>query len=453
MGERSAAVIGRHTGSVLVLLVDVGSTFTKAAVIETDSGALLATAAHPTTVDTDVMDGVDAVCRALAPHGRPEERLVCSSAGGGLRIAVVGYEEEVTAEAGRRVALSAGGKVVHVTHGGLTGAGVAGLRQARADIVLLVGGTDGGNADVLLHNARRIAAARLTAPVVLAGNAEVADDVAAVLQGTGRRFWVTGNVVPRIGEIAPEGARAAIRAAFLAHVIGGKGLSRGRGFAELVQAPTPDAVLGGVEVLADVVGGDVLVIDIGGATTDVYSVITPQGEDATIHRDVVAPLWHARTVEADLGMRWNAEGVVEAAARERIPLSVSARGYAARVAADTGHLASSDAEWAAEQELASAAALVAVRRHGRPAHPAARPRPLSEVRLVLGSGGVLRHSPEGVRAGVLTAIGSDHGGGWRVPDRARTGVDTAYLLFAVGLLAPQYPQAARALARRLAPTP
>ena len=305
MGERSAAVIGRHTGSVLVLLVDVGSTFTKAAVIETDSGALLATAAHPTTVDTDVMDGVDAVCRALAPHGRPEERLVCSSAGGGLRIAVVGYEEEVTAEAGRRVALSAGGKVVHVAHGELTGAGVAGLRQARADIVLLVGGTDGGNADVLLHNARRIAAARLTAPVVLAGNAEVADDVAAVLQGTGRRFWVTGNVVPRIGEIAPEGARAAIRAAFLAHVIGGKGLSRGRGFAELVQAPTPDAVLGGVEVLADVVGGDVLVVDIGGATTDVYSVITPQGEDATIHRDVVAPLWHARTVEADLGMRWN----------------------------------------------------------------------------------------------------------------------------------------------------
>jgi uncharacterized protein (TIGR01319 family) len=453
MGERTAAVSARHTGSVLLLCVDVGSTFTKAAVIETDSGALLATAAHPTTVGTDVMDGVDAVFRALAPHGRPEERLVCSSAGGGLRIAVVGYEEDVTAEAGRRVALSAGGKVVHVTHGELTGAGVAALRQAQADIVLLVGGTDGGNADVLMHNARRIAAARLTAPVVLAGNAEIADEVAAVLEGTGRRFWVTGNVVPRIGEIAPEGARAAIRAAFLAHVIGGKGLSRGRGFAELVQAPTPDAVLGGVEVLADVVGGDVLVVDIGGATTDVYSVITPQGEDATIHRDVVAPLWHARTVEADLGMRWNAEGIVEAAERERIPLSAATIGYAARVAADTGHLASSDAEWAAERELASAAALVAVRRHGRPAHPSERPRPLSEVRLVLGSGGVLRHSPEAVRGGVLAAIASDHGGGWRVPDRARTGVDTAYLLFAVGLLAPAYPKAARALALRLAPTP
>ena len=67
-------------------------------------------------------------------------------------------------------------------------------------------------------------------------------------------------------------------------------------------------MLRGVEVLAEVVGGDVLVVDVGGATTDVYSVITPQGEDATIHREVVGTLWHARTVEADLGMRWNARG-------------------------------------------------------------------------------------------------------------------------------------------------
>lgn len=76
MGERTAAVSARHTGSVLLLCVDVGSTFTKAAVIETRFGALLATAAHPTTVGTDVMDGVDAVFRALAPHGRREARVV-----------------------------------------------------------------------------------------------------------------------------------------------------------------------------------------------------------------------------------------------------------------------------------------------------------------------------------------------------------------------------------------
>lgn len=433
----------------LILCADVGSTFTKAVLVDTETGAVVATAAHPTTVATDVMEGVDAVCRVLAAHGPADDLLVCSSAGGGLRIAVVGQELEVSAEAGRRVALSAGGRVVHVSAGELSPAAVRELRAVAPDLILLVGGTDGGNARVLLHNAAALARARIRPPIVVAGNAEAADEAAAALAATGRRQVVTSNVVPRIGEIAPDGARAAIREAFLTHVIGGKGLSTGPRFASLVRAATPDAVLRGVEVLADAVGGDVLVIDIGGATTDVYSVLTPQGEDATIHREVVGALWHARTVEADLGMRWNAEGIVEAAARERVALAPATVAYAARVAADTAHLASSAGEWAAEEELASAAARIAVRRHARPAHPSEHPRPLTEVALVLGSGGVLRHSPPAVGAAVLAAVTSDHGGGWRVPAGARTGVDTAYLLFAVGLLADDHPQAARQLATHL----
>jgi uncharacterized protein (TIGR01319 family) len=435
-----------------VLCVDVGSTFTKAVLVDVDTGELLGTASHPTTVGTDVMDGVDAVRASLASHGEPGEVLVCSSAGGGLRLAVVGYEREVTAEAGHRVGLSAGAKVVHVACGPMTGADVAALRAASPDLVLLVGGTDGGNADVLLHNAERIARARLSAPVVVAGNAEAADEVAALLASTGRRHVVTANVLPRIGVVAPEAARAAIREAFLTHVIGGKGLSRGRGFAELVRAPTPDAVLRGVEVLADVVGGDVLVVDVGGATTDVYSVITPQGEDATIHREVVGTLWHARTVEADLGMRWNAEGVVEAGDRERMSLSDTMIRYARAVAADTGHLASTPAQWKAEEEIASTAAVVAVRRHGRPPHPSERPRPLADVALVVGSGGVLRHAPGDVGDRVLARVTDDHGGGWRVPDHPHRRVDSAYVLFAVGLLADGYPAAAAALAGPLAST-
>jgi uncharacterized protein (TIGR01319 family) len=397
------------------------------------------------------MDGVDAVRVALAGHGDPDDVLVCSSAGGGLRLAVVGYEREVTAEAGQRVGLSAGAKVVHVASGPMSGDDVSALRAASPDLVLLVGGTDGGNAQVLLHNAGRLARARLAAPVVVAGNAEAADEVAALLASTERRYVVADNVLPRIGVVAPESARAAIREAFLTHVIGGKGLSRGRGFAELVQAPTPDAVLRGVEVVADVVGGDVLVVDVGGATTDVYSVITPQGEDASIQRDVVGTLWHARTVEADLGMRWSAEGVVDAAARERLVLGSGTAAYAAHVAADTDHLAGSAAQWQAEEDLAAAAAVLAVRRHGRPTHPSERPRPLAEVEVLVGSGGVLRHAPGGVGERVLDQVLSDHGGGWRVPVAARRCVDTAYLLFAVGLLAESHPRAAGALAAAVVP--
>ncbi len=443
------------------LLVDVGSTFTKAALVD-DRGGLVARAASPTTVGPgrDVLDGVVEVCRALGP-GAPDPLddgaavegrvLVCSSAGGGLRLAVVGYEREVTAEAGHRVGLSAGAKVVHVAAGRLTTAAVAELRAARPDVVLLVGGTDGGNAEVLLHNARRLARSRVGAPVVVAGNVEAREEVAAELAATGRRATLTANVLPRIGVVDPGPARRAIREVFLEHVIGGKGLSRGPRFASLVRAATPDAVLAGVEVLAEVVGGDVMVVDVGGATTDVYSVITPQGEDASLRKHVVATLWHARTVEGDLGMRWGAPGVVEGAAVERLP-GAEDPALAAWVRAvhdDTGRLPGTPAEHAHDLSLATLAATVAARRHGRPAAPGEAPRPLKDVVLLLGSGGVLRHAAPADAERVLGTVLADHGGGWRPPAAASTRVDTSYLLFAAGLLARERPALARAVAARL----
>src|SRR5690606_13973608 len=83
---------------------------------------------------------------------------------GGLRLAVVGYERLVTAESGQRVGLSAGARVVHVAAGLLDRAALAALRADRPDVVLLVGGTDGGDTEVLIHNATRPAAARPRVP-------------------------------------------------------------------------------------------------------------------------------------------------------------------------------------------------------------------------------------------------------------------------------------------------
>ncbi|MEO3936234.1 glutamate mutase L [Dermatophilaceae bacterium Soc4.6] len=431
-----------------LLCVDVGSTWTKAALVDLGEARIVATAAVPTTLRPDVMVGVQAA-RAAVGAADDTPALACSSAGGGLRLAVVGYERSVTAEAGRRVGLSAGARVVHVAAGELDGQGVRDLRAARPDLVLLVGGTDGGNADVLLHNAARLAAARLTAPVVVAGNREAGSQAAGLLAATGRRHVVTDNVVPQIGVIDPEPARTAIRAVFLEHVIGGKGLSRDRAFATMVRAATPDAVLAGAEVLSAATGTDVLLVDVGGATTDVYSCLTPEGEDASLRKEVVGRLWHARTVEADLGMRWNADGVVEAAAREHLPTSSGLVPYAASLAERPDHLPVDAHEQTLDLEIARLAATVGVRRHARPQAPGEGPRPLADVGLVIGSGGVLRHAPAGGAAGVLEAVTTDHGGGWRVPVAARTAVDAAYGLFVVGLLAREQPDAALALARRL----
>ena len=109
-----------------VVCVDFGSTFTKAALVDLDAGALLATASSPTTIGSDVMDGYD-VCRAALSVPASVPAVACSSAGGGLRLAVVGYERAITAEAGYRVALSAGARVVHVASDRLDDAAVAAL--------------------------------------------------------------------------------------------------------------------------------------------------------------------------------------------------------------------------------------------------------------------------------------------------------------------------------------
>jgi uncharacterized protein (TIGR01319 family) len=223
-----------------------------------------------------------------------------------------------------------------------------------------------------------------------------------------------------------------------------------------VRGPTPDLVLTAAELLADEVGGDLLVVDVGGATTDVYSVVL----EADAPRVVAGTLWHSRTVEGDLGMRWSAPGVVEAAAAERLldPAELPGLAAAAQLRADDpAFLPVTDTDHQAEIRIAQLAAVIAVRRHARgelSGTGADRSRQgrrdLSRVRLLVGSGGVLRHAPSPAAASVLAAVLTDHAGGWAVPAAASAVVDTDYLLAPAGLLAARYPEIARALLGRIA---
>lgn len=446
----------------LVVAVDFGSTFTKAIVVDAGSGDLVARAEHRTTIGTDVLDGWFACREQLLAVDRGVERaevLACSSAGGGLRIAVVGNEELVTAEAGRRVALSSGGRVVAVVSGGLTAGSVKALRAEKPDVVLLLGGTDGGNSAVLTGAAGVLAKYRWRKPVVAAGNIEARDEVAGLLAGGGVPSVLADNVVPEIGMFAPDSARAAIREMFLAHVIGGKNLSKDPAFARMVRAATPDVVLRGVEVLAGL-HGDVAVVDIGGATTDVHSVIELDPEDANLGREVVATHPVTRTVEGDLGMRWSAVPVVAAGVEaglveERKEL----REAAGRRHDDPAYLPDSPAEAAYDEVLASVAATVALRRHAGRQRVVFGPggrviersgKDLREVDLLVGSGGVLRHNGPEVAERILGSVGvGAQEEGWLVPTTAKVCVDKDYVLAGVGLLAEVDPVAAEGLARRV----
>jgi uncharacterized protein (TIGR01319 family) len=451
--------------TAVVVCVDVGSTWTKAALVRVPDGLLVATSSVPTTIGTDVLHGLDRAVALLGPAAVRAPRRVCSSAGGGLRIAVLGQERLITADAGRRVALTAGGHIVHVAWGRLDTAGIAALRGSRPDVLLFAGGTDGGDEDVVRHNAARLAAARWRTPTVYAGNAGCAAAVLDLLPTA----TACGNILPRLGTLDPAPARDALRAAFLRHVIGGSALSRSRRFARLVRAATPDAVLTAVTLLAgapplagpaaavrelrtagerlveasSTARRDLVVVDVGGATTDVYSAVTPDPERP---RAATGALWCARTVEGDLGMRSGAPGVVAAARTEHLlteddatALEIAAAGRAAAPA----WLPTTAAERAADERLATLALTIALRRHARHADPGAL-RGLRAVSLVIGSGGVLRHHGP---AALHTAL-TDDAGAWPLPCDPQVRVDVSYVLAAAGLLAPDHPAAARGLLTR-----
>lgn len=433
-----------------VACVDFGSTYTKVLLVDLDGARLVATAERRTTIDTDVMDGWAACAVELDATDVP--LIACSSAGGGLRIAVVGNEALVTAEAGRRVALSSGGVVVHVAAG--LSQGTDDLRDARPDVVLLVGGTDGGNEQVLLDCARTLAEDRWPTPVVVAGNADAADEVVDLLSSAGVTSTKADNVVPRIGVLEPGSARAGIRTVFLEHVIGGKHLSRGTQFRDAVRGATPDVVLAGVELLAASVG-DVVVVDVGGATTDVHSVVELDPEDS-FDAPVVGATPVTRTVEADLGMRWSARSTYDRGVEAGLQTDDKAlRAAADRRVADPGWLPHDALGRADEHQLARIAVGIALRRHAGQATVTFGPdgrqmqrtgTDLREVDLLVGSGGVLRHGDPATALTVLrSATRADVPGGWQLPRAPGVVVDTDYVLVAAGLLAAEHPDVAREL--------
>jgi uncharacterized protein (TIGR01319 family) len=413
--------------SDLLACVDIGSTWTKAALVELPAGRLVATRQAPTTPD-DVVAGVLAATGGWAAPVR-----ACSSAGGGLRLAVVGYEELISAEAGHRAALSAGARVVHVAAGRLDDAALHALAGAAPDVVLLVGGTDGGEAGVLRHNAQALTGTDWSVPVVVAGNVAVQDEVCALLACAGVPVTAADNVLPDIGRLAPESARAAIRDVFLTHVIGGDRLSTDPRLRQWVRAVTPDAVLDGVAALAGLRAAaevpGVLVLDVGGATTDVHCVPVADAEQAALQRAAVGVPARRRTVEGDLGVQASAGALREAAAAE-------------------GLAPPGDDPLA----LGEAAAVVALRRHLR-AEAAYGPGGASArgVGLVVLSGGVFRHADPAAVAAVVDRVAADRGGAGGVLAGTQVVVDSRYVLAAAGLLAGDEPTAAAGLLSTLTP--
>ncbi|BBZ36904.1 hypothetical protein MCNF_55090 [Mycolicibacterium confluentis] len=446
----------------MIGLVDFGSTFTKLRAVSQD-GRFVDSSQHP-TVGRDVLAGLTSAQRDIEsrhPGKVFTQTLACSSAGGGLRMAVVGLERELTVEAARQAALSAGARVTTVVSAGLKSATDAHeLLTQNPDIILLVGGTDGGDEKTLRESAGVLAGIDgHHVPVVIAGNDVVQEEAAKGLRDRGWTVARAPNVMPAIRAFSPEGVREVVRRLFISHVIGGK-LIEGERLSQLVQMATPDAVLRGTELLAHMLaqrgaGTGLIVVDVGGATTDVHSALVGHSAPRGYKRPLLPQSVTARSVEADLGVRWNALGIVEAARREGLISTAEAAELADPAAVreqNPNYLSDCRAESDADRRLTMLAITVALRRHVGRERLTLTPdgavleregRDLTKATLLVGTGGALRAlNPPDLSTCLSNALGSKP---LLLPRQVRTGMDDQYVLAAAGLLATASPLAARAL--------
>lgn len=455
------------SGNGTALLIDFGSTFTKLRAVDLAAGRIVGSGQGPSTVATDVTIGLEAALDDLGRRmgGLPKfrHRLASSSAAGGLRMVTVGLVRELTAEAARQAALGAGAKLAGCFAYRLTAGDVAEIEALRPDVLLLAGGTDGGNSEVILHNARRLADSGLACPVIVAGNREAADDVRAMFGDAGKPVTVAGNVMPVFNELDTDSARAAIRQVFIDRIVHAKGIDRAAAMLDAVLMPTPAAVMEGARLLAEGPGGtgglgELIVVDIGGATTDVHSIATGEPSREGVVRHGLPEPYVKRTVEGDLGMRHNAAAIAEAAGAGALAakLGVTEAEFAARlerIGADPEWLPEDDADFAFEGALARAAVGIAVRRHAgqtRIVYTAAGPatvqegKDLTTVKAVIGTGGSLVHGRD--PAGILAAALADPADAMSLrPKAPALYIDRDYLLYAVGLLAAVEPETAFAM--------
>ena len=446
------------------LLIDFGSTYTKLRCVDLEAAAVVGTAQGPSTVTTDVTAGLDAALTNLEAEmgGLPDfaHRLASSSAAGGLKMVTIGLVPDLTAKAARAAALGAGAKLAGAYSFELTAGDVAEIVAGAPDMVLLSGGTDGGNRKVIEHNAGTLAESALAAPIVVAGNRSVADGVASTLDAAGKTVIVTENVMPRHLELNIEPAREAIRQLFIRHIVHAKGIDKAADRLDAVLMPTPAAVLKGAQLLADGHGdaaglGPLMVVDIGGATTDVHSICSGDPSQSGVIFHGLQEPYAKRTVEGDLGMRHTARHVVDAAGAAAFAggLGWTAEDVEAALSgieADVERLPETDAERAFDTALATAATRISVARHAGTLEtvytatgPATmqRGKDLSIIETVIGTGGVLVHG-ERPAAVLSAALASESDPLSLRPADARLMLDQDYAIYAAGLLADAEPEAA-----------
>jgi uncharacterized protein (TIGR01319 family) len=453
------------------LFIDFGSTFTKVVLVDLDNLTVVGRTQRPSTVDTDITIALNAALKDIKTMlGREvpyRYKLATSSAAGGLKMAAIGLVPELTVEAAKRAALGAGAKIIGVYAYRLTQKELEELEKTSPDLVLLAGGTDGGERETIISNAIGLASLRdLRAPIIVAGNKAASDEVSAALASGRKEHVITDNVMPEIGILEVDKVRIIIRELFISRLIEAKGLKNAIKFIDEILMPTPTAVLAAAKLLAEGTDGEqglgeLVILDIGGATTDVHSIAKGDPTEPGLVKKGLPEPYVKRTVEGDLGMRYNASTIVQVAGEAFFKESMSRVGLdlhhaVNRFAHNPESLPESEADEVLDIELAKAATRFAMERHAGRIDTTYGPngpvhiqygKDLRGVETVIGAGGPLIFGPAPDVIIRETLFSEDSPFSLR-PQNPAFYLDERYLLYAVGLLLEKDPARALKLGKK-----
>ena len=302
---------------MIYLLVDVGSTYTKLHLVDTSKNVILAGASSYTTVETDVREGFNKAYKKLREISdvKYDKILGCSSASGGLKVIAIGFSKSLTTDAARLASLSSGARILDVYSYELKDEQVEKIKSAGADIIVLCGGTDHGNRDNIIYNAKKLAKGSVKTPVVVAGNIDTHEEIRDIFNKADVPCDFTENVMPTTNTINYRPLRKTIGDLFIKTIAHAKGIDLLSQDFEIL-LPTPVAVQKAMSVYAKHLDKVILSVDIGGATTDIHSIgKTYYGEENVISPPIDEP-YEKRTVEGDMGMRYSATALYESVGDE-----------------------------------------------------------------------------------------------------------------------------------------
>ncbi|SDE17380.1 GlmL-related ornithine degradation protein [Sporomusa acidovorans] len=401
----------------------------------------------PTTVlEGDVTVGLKAAIREIENQLKEPlvwgKMLATSSAAGGLKITVHGLMGQMTVRAAKEAALGAGGVIKMVTSGRMRKSDLKKIYEINPNMIMIAGGTDYGERETALYNAELISNEQFNKPVLYCGNIANQEEIREIFKG--QELYIIENVYPSVDELNVEPARKVIQEVFEKNIVKAPGMNHIKEMVTGSIMPTPGAVMESAKLLYDLLG-DLLVFDVGGATTDVHSVT--EGSSAILDMLVNPEPKAKRTVEGDLGVFVNSNNVIELL--DIRDLGGFSKEYIAQ------HITAIPIEKediAASRLLTKKAVDVALKRHAGTLKRKydgdggfiAYGKDLSQVKYIVGTGGALTRIPGGET--ILTAIRYLKEDVTMMPRKgAKVLLDKDYIMACAGVLSRENKAASQAL--------